>query len=154
FRMLPVMTIVRSKLLLVHGGLPTQKTPAAMSTDSFMSNNESQLKSNTMLEELLWNDPQDLPEDKPYESSRRGLGRYFGRSVTHTWLKKTGTKVIIRGHEPCRGFKLDHDNKILTLFSCRGIYPDSAAAYLVLDRNKIDTVEDAMDLLSSIKFLV
>jgi predicted phosphodiesterase len=153
FRMLPVMTIVRRKLLLVHGGLPTPKSSAVTSADSVTSNYESQLKSNTVLEELLWNDPRDLPEDKPYESSRRGLGRYFGLSVTRTWLKKTGTKVIIRGHEPCGGFKLDHDNKILTLFSCRGIYPDSAAAYLILDRNRIDTIEDAMDLLSSIKFL-
>ncbi|MDQ3836898.1 MAG: serine/threonine protein phosphatase [Thermoproteota archaeon] len=154
FRMLPILTIVRQKLLLVHGGLPTQKTSAGMLADAFASDNENLLKSNSMLEELLWNDPRDLPEDKPYERSRRGLGRYFGRSVTHTWLQKTGTKVIIRGHEPCRGFKLDHDNKIMTLFSCRGIYPNSAAAYLVLDRTDIDTAEDAADLLAHIKLLM
>ncbi|MFL6372464.1 MAG: metallophosphoesterase family protein, partial [Nitrososphaera sp.] len=153
FRMLTIVTIVRQKLLLVHAGLPTQKTQAAKLAESYTSDTESQLKSKSMLEELLWNDPRDLPEDKPYERSRRGLGRYFGRSVTNEWLQKTGTKVIIRGHEPCRGFKLDHDNKIMTLFSCRDIYPDSAAAYLSLDQGMIDAVEDAMDLSVHVKFL-
>ena len=153
FRMLTIVTIVRQKLLLVHAGLPTQKTQDAKLAESYTSDTESQLKSKSMLEELLWNDPRDLPEDKPYERSRRGLGRYFGRSVTNEWLQKTGTKVIIRGHEPCRGFKLDHDNKIMTLFSCRDIYPDSAAAYLSLDQGMIDAVEDAMDLSVHVKFL-
>ncbi|MFL6486911.1 MAG: metallophosphoesterase family protein [Nitrososphaera sp.] len=153
FRMLTIVTIVRQKLLLVHAGLPTLKTQDAKMAESYTSDTESQLKSKSMLEELLWNDPRDLPEDKPYERSRRGLGRYFGRSVTNEWLQKTGTKVIIRGHEPCRGFKLDHDNKIMTLFSCRDIYPDSAAAYLSLDQGMIDAVEDAMDLSVHVKFL-
>ncbi|MFL6481115.1 MAG: metallophosphoesterase family protein [Nitrososphaera sp.] len=153
FRMLTIVTIVRQKLLLVHAGLPTQKTQDAKLAESYTSDTESQLKSKSMLEEFLWNDPRDLPEDKPYERSRRGLGRYFGRSVTNEWLQKTGTKVIIRGHEPCRGFKLDHDNKIMTLFSCRDIYPDSAAAYLSLDQGMIDAVEDAMDLSVHVKFL-
>jgi len=153
FRMLTIVTIVRQKLLLVHAGLPTQKTQDAKLAESYTSDTESQLKSKSMLEELLWNDPRDLPVDKPYERSRRGLGRYFGRSVTNEWLQKTGTKVIIRGHEPCRGFKLDHDNKIMTLFSCRNIYPDSAAAYLSLDQGMIDAVEDAMDLSVHVKFL-
>jgi len=41
-------------------------------------------------------------------------------------------KILIRGHEPCsEGFKIDHDGKILTLFSRKGPpYFNRYGAYL------------------------
>ena len=84
-----------------------------------------------MLEEILWNDPRQIDENKEQERSRRGLGRYFGTSVTRTWLQATDTKAVIRGHEPCLGFRLDHDNMIMTLFSCKDITLISSG-YLML----------------------
>jgi len=44
-------------------------------------------------------------------------------------------KVLIRGHEPSEaGYKINHDGKILTLFSRKGEpYFNTQAAYLQLD---------------------
>jgi len=155
FRALTILMRVRDRLLLVHGGLPADEVSAIKLAESLTPNDEIQFKSNnSMLEEFLWNDPRDLPEDKRYARSRRGLGRYFGPTVTRTWLKETGTRALIRGHEPCRGFKLDHNNKIITLFSCRDIYPNSTAAYLITNRARIDSIKDAKDLSDHVKFLV
>jgi protein phosphatase len=152
FRQLTLATIVWPKLLLVHGGLPVKEAAAENFRESIAFAYESQTRT-SVLEEILWNDPREIDENKGQDRSGRGLGRYFGRSVTRTWLQATGTKAVVRGHEPCQGFRLDHDNMIMTLFSCKDIYPNSAAAYLVLNAAKLDTIKDAKDLSFYVKFL-
>ena len=148
FRELTVATIITNTLLLVHGGLPTE--------DATIMNHRNALATawehSRVLEELLWNDPRDL-NDLPYwEESRRGLGRYFGEPVTRKWLKASGVRTLIRGHEPCQGFRIDHDGKVMTLFSCQEAYPAFKAAYLVVTRKKLDTAQSANDLSTCIKF--
>jgi protein phosphatase len=152
FKKLTIATIVKQKLLLVHGGLPTEEGSASNFRQSIAYAPETQTM-NSVLEEILWNDPRQFEGNKGQENSIRGLGRYFGASVTRTWLQATGTKAVIRGHEPCQGFRLDHDNMIMTLFSCADIYPNSAAAYLMLNASKLDTIKDAKDLSMYVKFL-
>jgi diadenosine tetraphosphatase ApaH/serine/threonine PP2A family protein phosphatase len=152
FRLLTLATVVRQKLLLVHGGLPTKVTAAANFRESIAFAQESQVR-NSVLEEILWNDPMQIEENRDEERSTRGLGRYFGSNVTRTWLQATGTKVVIRGHEPCQGFRLDHDNMIMTLFSCTNLYPNSSAAYLRLNAAKVDAIKDAKELSVHVKFL-
>ena len=152
FKKLTIATMIKHKLLLVHGGLPTQGLVASKFRESIMSAQETQAR-NSVLEEILWNDPRQIPENKGHERSSRGLGRYFGPSITRNWLQATGVKAIIRGHEPCQGFKLDHDNMIMTLFSCRDVYPNSSAAYLELDAATLDTMKDARDLSVHVKLL-
>jgi diadenosine tetraphosphatase ApaH/serine/threonine PP2A family protein phosphatase len=152
FRLLTLATVVRQKLLLVHGGLPTNAAAAADFRGSIAFAQENQVR-NSVLEEILWNDPRQIDERRSHERSRRGLGRYFGPGVTRTWLQATGTKAVIRGHEPCHGFRLDHDNMIMTLFSCMDIYPNSTAAYLRLNAAKLDTIKDAKELSVHVKFL-
>jgi predicted phosphodiesterase len=149
FRMLTLATVVEHKLLLVHGGLPTQEAAAKNFRESIAFAHERQVR-NSVLEEVLWNDPRMIDENKGQERSRRG----FGPNVTRTWLQATGTKAVIRGHEPCQGFRLDHDNMIMTLFSCAGVYPNSAAAYLMINASKLDIIQDAKDLSVYVKFLV
>lgn len=153
FRLMTLATVVRRKLLLVHGGLPTKEAEAANFRESIAFAQERQVRS-SVLEEILWNDPRQIDENREQERSRRGLGRYFGPNVTRTWLQATGTKAVIRGHEPCQGFRLDHDNMIMTLFSCTGLYPNSAAAYLMINASKLDIIQDAKDLSVYVKFLV
>src|ERR671917_1482597 len=153
FRLMTLASVVRYRLLLVHGGLPTSETAAENFRESIAFAHESQVR-NSVLEEILWNDPRQFEGNKGKENSTRGLGRYFGPNVTRTWLQATGTKAVIRGHEPCQGFRLDHDNMIMTLFSCTGLYPNSAAAYLMINASKLDIIQDAKDLSVYIKFLV
>src|SRR3989304_4415135 len=83
------------------------------------------------LEDLLWSDPSDTAQDVIL--SPRGAGKLFGKKVTENALKKVHAKILIRGHEPCEeGFKINHDGKVLTLFSRRGApYFNEHGAYLV-----------------------
>jgi protein phosphatase len=59
-------------------------------------------------------------------------------------------QLLIRGHEPCpEGFKINHDGKVLTLFSRKGSpYFNKYAAYL--DTPLSDKIERAEQLLPRI----
>lgn len=148
FRELTVATMVTNRLLLVHAGLPTEDVGVLNHREVLATARER----NRVLEELLWNDPRDL-NDLPYwEESPRGLGRYFGEPVTRKWLRAFGVQILIRGHEPCQGFRIGHDGKVMTLFSCQEAYPAFKAAYLVATREELDTARNANDLSTCIKF--
>ncbi|HEU4605291.1 MAG TPA: metallophosphoesterase family protein [Nitrososphaera sp.] len=147
FRLLTLATVVKQKLLLVHGGLPAEDT----NLESIAAAQENHVRSR-MLEELLWNDPRQVDAALGWENSRRGIGRHFGSSVSQKWLRASNTKAIVRGHEPCQGFRLDHSDAVMTLFSCREAYPKFKAAYLMLDSNHLAGVNNAMDLSRYVKF--
>lgn len=148
FRELTVATIVTNRLLLVHGGLPTEDAAILNHKNALATAREH----NRVLEELLWNDPRDLNDSPYWEESQRGLGRYFGEAITRKWLQASGVHTLIRGHEPCQGFRIDHDGKVMTLFSCQEAYPAFKAAYLVVTREMLDTTQSANDLMTCIKF--
>jgi hypothetical protein len=153
FTQLTLVTLVRQKLLLVHGGLPTEDAAPANFRKSIAFAQRNNVRSR-VFEELLWNDPAQIDEIRGQKGSRRGFGRYFGPNTTRRWLEVSGAKAIVRGHEPCHGFKLDHNNMILTLFSCMEPYPNFKAAYLRLSAVNLDTFKDAKDLSLYVKFLV
>ena len=152
FTQLTLATLIRHNLLLVHGGLPAEDVTPANFRRSLAFAHKNQVRSR-VFEELLWNDPLQIDEIRGKESSRRGFGRYFGPSITRRWLQASGAKVIVRGHEPCLGFKLDHNNTIMTFFSCAEAYPNFRASYLRLSAAIIDSINDAKDLSIYIRFL-
>jgi predicted phosphodiesterase len=152
FSQLTLATVVMDTLLLVHGGLPTEDAVPAKFRQSIALAQKNHVRSR-VFEELLWNDPQQIDENSRQERSRRGFGRYFGPSMTRRWLHASGTKAIVRGHEPCQGFKLDHNNMIMTLFSSTEAYPDFRAAFLRLSAVNLDNIKNAKDLSLYIRFL-
>jgi len=119
--------LVEERCLMVHGGLSPEITTAQDLAHAPLSHPKK-----GFLEDLLWSDPNDMVQDVLY--SPRGAGKLFGKSVTEKVLRKLGVKVLIRGHEPCEeGFKLNHDGKVLTLFSRKGDpYFNAHGAYLQL----------------------
>lgn len=127
--------LMEDKCIMLHGGVPSQ----AQSLDDVAY---AHLKhpSESHLEEILWSDPQEgLNGVYP---SPRGAGKLFGEDITENFLKMVSVKVLIRGHEPAdEGFKINHNGKILTLFSRMGTpYFNNHAAYLQLDlREKLET---------------
>jgi 3',5'-cyclic AMP phosphodiesterase CpdA len=148
FGLLTLATVVQGRLLLVHGGLPTDALGDWR--QAIATAQKSHLK-NRVMEELLWNDPRPLGEE--WEPSWRGIGRHFGSAVTKRWLADTNTKVVVRGHEPCHGYRIDHHGMMLTLFSCRQAYPGFGAAYISAGKNDLDSVNDADDLAKFVKKL-
>lgn len=151
FGALTAGTIVNNRLLLVHGGLPTDEGALSNWRESIATAQKNHTR-NRVLEELLWNDPRQVNSRDGWEDSRRGIGRHFGSSVTSKWLQASGTKAVVRGHEPCQGFRIDHEGMILTLFSCTEAYPGFKAAFLKVSGDKLATLRNANDLLSYVKF--
>ncbi len=119
--------LLENSYLILHGGVPTNFS----STSDIASANKTHPKI-SYLEEILWNDPKEI---KGFEPSARGYGRYFGKDITERALKITNTKTLIRAHEPCNGYRLNHDGLVLTLFSCKAPYGNANASYLAIDQN-------------------
>ncbi|MCI0558383.1 MAG: serine/threonine protein phosphatase [Nitrososphaera sp.] len=152
FRELSVATIIGRKLLIVHGGLPTGEEAVSNYQESLATAHENHTRSR-VLEEILWNDPRPVVSSAGWEPSRRGIGRHFGAGITQRWLEASGTCAVVRGHEPCQGFRIDHGGKIMTLFSCLEAYPGFRGAYLVSSKDNLEARNDAKDLVSDVRFL-
>jgi protein phosphatase len=120
--------LVENRFVLIHGGFPTR----ARSVDDLAFAHKTHPRE-TFLEEMLWNDPEETVSDAV--PSPRGAGKLFGSSVTKTLLRMLEVNALVRGHEPCsEGFKLNHEGKVLTLFSRKGEpYSNEHGAYLRLN---------------------
>ena len=130
---------IEGKYVLLHGGVPSK----ASTIDDLAYAHEKH-PDETHLEEILWSDPNDVI--KGTYPSPRGAGRLFGKDVTEKLLKILNVKILIRGHEPSgKGFKVNHNGKVLTLFSRRGPpYNNEHGAYLQL--NASETLENTKQL--------
>ncbi len=148
FRLLPKVAIIKGHLLLIHGGIPT-----CVSEDAFYDAvaDEDSLDEK-VVEELLWNDPRsDIPNNLDWVKSRRGFGRHFGKNISKKCLAATQTRVLVRSHEPCQGFKIDHDDMVLTLFSTKEAYQKFDAAYLSITKEELASVRNAAHLVQYVK---
>ncbi len=145
FRLMTLVTVIRDRLILVHGGLPTETCDILAVSEAHERHVHDRI-----MEDLLWNDPWP---SKGWAPSNRGIGRYFGLDITQEWLKSTNTRAVVRGHEPCDGFRIDHSGHVLTLFSSKEAYPAFGAAYLLIDDGKLASVENAEYLVEHVVML-
>ena len=151
FQLLSLFVFMPKQLIMVHGGLPTgYDLLHSLKADSI----QDQSITNVVMEELLWNDPiEHINYGLDWEYSRRGYGKHFGIEVSKKWLNTSPSKFVIRGHEPCQGFKTNHEGRILTLFSCREAYPNFGAAYLKISADELLGLVQGKDFISNIKML-
>jgi hypothetical protein len=120
--------IIEDSVVLLHGGAPSQAT-----TVNDIAYAHKKHPRERHLEEILWSDP--WKGIKGTIASPRGAGRLFGEDVTKRLLAMLNVKALIRGHQSCPdGYKTDHSQKVLTLFSRKGApYNNRYGAYLHLD---------------------
>jgi Calcineurin-like phosphoesterase len=150
FSLLTLATIIDGALFLVHGGVPTENLDNDFR--EAISTADHTFLSNSIMEEILWNDPRtDIRSEEAWEYSRRGIGKHFGVKISRRWLEISGTKVIVRGHEPCQGYRIDHGGSVMTLFSCKEPYPKFRASYLLVDDHDLDSLNDAITLVEGVK---
>jgi protein phosphatase len=131
---------VESRYLMVHGGVSAKISGLQDIAQADEGRGEA------VLEDLLWSDPdEDL---QGVSASPRGAGVLFGKNVTDETLAKLNVKVLIRGHEPSNvGYKINHNGKVLTLFSRKGApYFNRSAVYLQLPLSA--KIEDATQLVT------
>lgn len=143
FSCLYTVVLVERCCLLIHGGLPWQ-----VDTIEDLAYAHSTFPQKDFLEDMLWSDPDETIEET--SMSPRGAGKLFGRKVTERILWKLGVNALIRGHEPCQeGFKINHNGKVLTVFSRKGPpYFNAYGAYLDIELS--DKIEDANQFIPSI----
>jgi hypothetical protein len=146
FQLLIFTTVIKNQLLIVHGGLPTEVTGLTKDFRNSVATAQENHIHNRIMEEILWNDPLKQTRKQDWEYSERGIGRLFGINISKKWLKMSGTKVVVRGHEPCQGFKIDHDGMVMTLFSCKQAYPNFEAAYLSISGRQLRSIHNGIDL--------
>lgn len=136
FEYLYLAAIIDKRYVMLHGGVPSE----AKGLDDVAFAREKH-PTESHLEEILWSDPVENITGARF--SPRGAGRLFGRDVTSKFLRLIDAQMIIRGHEPANeGFKLNHEGRVLTLFSRKGRpYYNRQGAYLQL--NLSGSLEDA-----------
>lgn len=128
FDLLPYAAICRGVAVFLHGGVPVTSTESCGPDVRCILDADH---SERVLEEILWNDPTEDP-DIDYIPSPRGAGFLWGEAITSVFIRKTGVKIIVRGHEAVwEGYKLNHNMRVLTIFSRKGApyYNAYAAAY-------------------------
>jgi hypothetical protein len=135
--------IIEDRVVLLHGGVPSQAT----TVNDIAYAHETHPRERH-LEEILWSDPWE--GIKGTIASPRGAGRLFGEDVTKRFLAMLNVKALVRGHQSCpEGYKTDHSQKVLTLFSRKGApYSNRHGAYLHLDISQ--KVEKPKQLLQGI----
>ncbi len=149
FSSIPLVQYVSKTFVALHGGLPTENYRKEVTlTEFFMGTTEEQFTK--LLTEILWNDPIDVGsvDRKP---SPRGAGYLFGPSVTNWFLRRYDFKFVVRGHEPAyEGFKLNHNGRVVTLFSRVGEpYFNSQAAYMLVDTSaEVKDIKDYIKIVS------
>ncbi|MEM2995562.1 MAG: metallophosphoesterase family protein [Candidatus Bathyarchaeia archaeon] len=120
--------LVEERYLMIHGGLPAQaKTIEDLAYAHALHPKQK------FLEEMLWSDPNETVNSVC--ASPRGAGLLFGEKITDAVLERFNVKILIRGHEPCmEGYKTNHNDKVLTLFSRKGPpYYNAYGAYLKIE---------------------
>ena len=146
FNNLYTAVVVEDRCVLLHGGVPS----AARALDD-VAYAHAKHPHESHLEEILWSDPEEGL--KGTDPSPRGAGRLFGQDVTEKFLKIMNVRVLIRGHEPADvGYKINHEGRVLTLFSRRGEpYFNNQGAFLQF--NLAEKLEDAFQLKRFVKQL-
>ncbi|MGH9974781.1 MAG: metallophosphoesterase family protein [Nitrososphaeraceae archaeon] len=154
FHALYLSVVIKDCFVIVHGGVPTQLPHDGPEAVETLSRAQANYLTSETMEEILWNDPRDsIVDNGNFERSRRGIGKHFGRSVSQAWLRKLDVKVNLRGHEPCGGYKIDHQGLVFTIFTCKESYPKSKAAYLDIDSDQMIHLQNGYDLRQHIKYL-
>jgi protein phosphatase len=154
FHTLYLSVVVKNCFIIVHGGLPTKLPLDGTEALKTLSNAQADLITSGSMEEILWNDPRDsIIDNGESEQSRRGIGRHFGQLVSNTWLRRLDAKVILRGHEPCEGYKIDHQGLVFTIFTCKESYPMAKAAYLDIESDNMVSLKSGYDLRQYVNYV-
>lgn len=112
FDYLNIAAIIDGRVLCVHGGL----SPELRSLDQIRTIMRMQeVPHEGPFCDLMWSDPEEI---ETWSVSPRGAGWLFGRMVTKEFNHLNSLDLIARAHQLVQeGFKLMHDNSIVTVWS-------------------------------------
>ncbi|MCS7098759.1 MAG: metallophosphoesterase family protein [Sulfolobales archaeon] len=151
FKNLHLAVYLKNHFLALHGGLPTATLRKTQNIREYVQGS-LQKPVPSVVVEVLWNDPVEINEEA--QESPRGAGMLFGRPVTEWATRTFDVKIVVRGHEPCaRGYKFNHNNRVVTVFSRTGPpYYNPIAAILEVDTSSKDWYRSVKEL-QAFKFI-
>ena len=134
--------MIDNKVFCVHGGIPPPWMPGGgfiSHLDTLSNDIKNPEDDEPLVWEYLWNDPwfndfkNILPpntkiDDEGFVSNfRRGTGHLFTAKALDKFLNRNRLTHVIRAHEVKQnGFQVQHQNRLLTVFSsskyCNGTY--------------------------------
>ncbi len=130
FQKLPLVVRIPGQAVLLHGGPPSRTMKSKSMEEAFSLT--APVMDDEVLEDILWSDPVDT--GIYYSPSHRGAGKLFGLRLTWKLLRLAGVKLIVRGHEAVEGFKFNHRNKVVTVFTSKApTYGFYEVGYLYVD---------------------
>lgn len=128
FERLPLAALIEGEVVFLHGGPPFRTISASNLEEVFSIGDPAW--DDLDLESILWSDPID--EEIDLMESTRGAGFLYGFKVTDRFLKLTGAKFIVRGHEAVDGYKVNHEGRVITVFSAPSPYELSSTGLMRL----------------------
>jgi len=140
FEFLPLLLYIPKKILAFHGGPPLTRLSRYSNIDDILN-----IESKEDFEDILWSDPSEDIEYLSY-NIYRGAGKLWGWRISKDIAEKLDIKIMVRGHEPCNGFKINHKGLVVTIFSMKGYYGNSFAAALKVpeDYSWVSNIESHM----------
>ena len=155
FRHLPLACIInnptqKQRFFVVHGGINKKldlKIINKLDRTKFTTVCKPNINKTSFLEtkhivdvqDMLWSDPYPSDEENlqgERYNKMRNIGKHFGSDVTQNFLKKNNFTMIIRSHEcKSQGFKLMHNDKLLTIFSASNYNHDNEGCIIKLTPN-------------------
>mmetsp|Transcript_2580 Transcript_2580/g.9869 ORF Transcript_2580/g.9869 Transcript_2580/m.9869 type:complete len:850 (-) Transcript_2580:1937-4486(-) len=133
FNHMPLMCIANQKIAFVHGGIGAVNSLQAIRK----LNRISDVQTGGVLSALLWSDPVEQPCG--FSKSSRGTGIFnYGPDVTEGFFRRNQLEYLIRSHTVVEdGLRLNHSNRVVTIFSCSqyNSNPNQRGAILMIDKN-------------------
>lgn len=125
FNVLPVAAIVEKSIFCVHGGLSPELLADDVTDIRYAINSiprPCEVPRRGLLCDLLWADPEDLPEtgEDPsgWSPNNRGCSWQFGYDVVDKFLEKFGFDLVVRAHQVVEdGYEFYDNRKLITVFS-------------------------------------
>jgi len=115
FSQLPVAAVIKSKVFVVHGGLPRHENGQVTLETLRNLTSDPEPRERSIMSDLLWSDPQD---DYGIAMSPRNVGVLFGPDVTQRFLNTNDLDLVVRSHELCGdGYRIQEGGKVVTIFS-------------------------------------
>ncbi|KAJ6237738.1 serine/threonine-protein phosphatase pp2a-related [Anaeramoeba flamelloides] len=112
FQTIPIAALIENEIFCFHGGLsPSLKFINQIEgLDRFQ-----EIPLEGAMSDLIWGDP---GEKDGWKFNPRGAGYLFGKDISKKFIKRNNIKLIARAHQiKMKGYTLEHDNSVLTLFS-------------------------------------
>ena len=123
FVWLPFACVINGKALVLHGGLPSDKTVTlddlrSLSRGPDVCSEEDNWGKEDWIKDMLWSDPHPDPDFKGSQASKRGAGVLWGEDVTWNFLNKENLSVLVRSHQCVpNGVSVTHGGAVYTVFS-------------------------------------